>query len=141
VHAEVGCRLAAPFPRQASQLHGWALECRVYAEDPSRGYLPSTGLLRKYVEPRGEGVRVDSGAQRRSHSAKTLGPPDPGAARALGAPSRSVCLAVCLSVARGLATTHHWKRNPYGGRQAGALSVSCCACQAGTQVSVSCSLQ
>jgi propionyl-CoA carboxylase alpha chain len=43
------------------RLEGWAVEARVYAEDPSRGFLPSTGRLRRYVEPRGEGIRVDAG--------------------------------------------------------------------------------
>ncbi|MCE2516605.1 MAG: acetyl/propionyl/methylcrotonyl-CoA carboxylase subunit alpha [Alphaproteobacteria bacterium] len=40
---------------------GWAMEARVYAEDPSRGFLPSIGRLTRYQEPQGEGVRVDSG--------------------------------------------------------------------------------
>ena len=43
------------------RLEGWAIEARVYAEDPSRGFLPSTGRLRRYLEPAGEGIRVDSG--------------------------------------------------------------------------------
>ena len=42
-------------------LSGWAIESRVYAEDPLRDFLPSTGRLTNYVEPTGEGVRVDSG--------------------------------------------------------------------------------
>ncbi|HEX2529617.1 MAG TPA: biotin/lipoyl-containing protein, partial [Geminicoccus sp.] len=42
-------------------LSGWAVEARVYAEDPSRGFLPSTGRLRRYVAPVGEGIRVDAG--------------------------------------------------------------------------------
>lgn len=37
------------------------LQCRVYAEDPARGFLPSIGRLHRYRAPRGEGVRVDSG--------------------------------------------------------------------------------
>ena len=40
---------------------GWAIEARVYAEDPSRGFLPSGRRLRRYLEPVGEAIRVDSG--------------------------------------------------------------------------------
>ena len=40
---------------------GWAVEARVYAEDPARGFLPSIGQLVRYREPEGDGVRVDSG--------------------------------------------------------------------------------
>jgi propionyl-CoA carboxylase alpha chain len=44
------------------RLRGWALEARVYAEDPYRNFLPSTGRLIRYVEPpEGPSVRVDSG--------------------------------------------------------------------------------
>jgi propionyl-CoA carboxylase alpha chain len=32
-------------------LNGWAMECRVYAEDPYRNFLPSIGRLRTYKEP------------------------------------------------------------------------------------------
>lgn len=42
-------------------LSGWAMESRVYAEDPLRNFMPSTGRLVGYAEPQGEGVRVDSG--------------------------------------------------------------------------------
>ncbi len=45
-------------------INGWAIEARLYAEDPSRNFLPSIGRLRRYVEPLGmEGVRVDSGVR------------------------------------------------------------------------------
>jgi acetyl/propionyl-CoA carboxylase alpha subunit len=40
---------------------GHAIECRVYAEDATRGLLPQTGTLFRYREPAGDGIRVDSG--------------------------------------------------------------------------------
>ena len=44
------------------KLKGWAIEARVYAEDPLRNFLPSTGRLIRYREPiGGPVVRVDSG--------------------------------------------------------------------------------
>ena len=39
------------FTQADVQLRGWALESRVYAEDPLRGFLPSIGRLVRYVEP------------------------------------------------------------------------------------------
>ncbi|GIK99790.1 MAG: acetyl/propionyl-CoA carboxylase subuit alpha [Alphaproteobacteria bacterium] len=50
------------FRQQDVKLAGWAIETRVYAEDPLRGFLPSTGRLVKYREPVARaGVRIDSG--------------------------------------------------------------------------------
>jgi len=51
------------FPYSQAQLtqRGHAIECRVYAEDPANGFLPSTGKLLQYIEPKGPGIRVDSG--------------------------------------------------------------------------------
>ena len=44
------------------KLNGWAMECRLYAEDPVRGFMPSIGRLVRYREPvPSTNVRVDSG--------------------------------------------------------------------------------
>lgn len=40
-------------------IKGWALECRINAEDPERNFFPSPGLITIYEKPTGEGIRVD----------------------------------------------------------------------------------
>ncbi|WP_089134668.1 acetyl/propionyl/methylcrotonyl-CoA carboxylase subunit alpha [Sphingorhabdus sp. SMR4y] len=51
-----------PLTQDEVKLTGWAVENRVYAEDPYRGFLPSTGRLVKYRPPEEEeGIRVDDG--------------------------------------------------------------------------------
>ncbi|MCP5289920.1 MAG: acetyl/propionyl/methylcrotonyl-CoA carboxylase subunit alpha [Burkholderiaceae bacterium] len=61
-----------PFTQADIPRRGWAIECRINAEDPFRGFLPSTGRLVRYLPPpttmeaalpvpEGGGVRVDTG--------------------------------------------------------------------------------
>ena len=50
-----------PWPDGSLTQRGHAIEARVYAEDPSRGFLPQAGRLLLYREPRLPGVRVDAG--------------------------------------------------------------------------------
>jgi acetyl-CoA carboxylase biotin carboxylase subunit len=58
-------RIAAGEPLGFSQedivLRGSAIECRVYAEDPSQNFLPSPGTITRLAEPSGPGIRLDSG--------------------------------------------------------------------------------
>lgn len=63
---ELMIRIAAgeklPFTQADIKLNGWAIESRIYAEDPTRGFLPSSGRISEYREPETRpNVRVDSG--------------------------------------------------------------------------------
>ncbi|MEV7858263.1 biotin carboxylase N-terminal domain-containing protein [Streptomyces hirsutus] len=49
------------FAQEDVRLTGHAVEARICAEDPSRGFLPSGGTVLRLREPQGEGVRTDSG--------------------------------------------------------------------------------
>ncbi|HMG50817.1 MAG TPA: acetyl/propionyl/methylcrotonyl-CoA carboxylase subunit alpha [Inquilinus sp.] len=65
---ELMIRIAAgeelPFGQEDVRLKGWAIEARVYAEDPLRGFLPSIGRLTRYRAPEeGPHVRVDTGVE------------------------------------------------------------------------------
>jgi len=53
-----------PLPKTQGELtiNGWAFEARIYAEDPSRGFLPATGTLSHLRFPEGD-VRIDAGVR------------------------------------------------------------------------------
>jgi acetyl-CoA carboxylase biotin carboxylase subunit len=59
----VACGEPLGYDQSAIQRRGYALECRIYAEDAAAGWVPSTGRLVGYRPPSGPGVRVDSGVE------------------------------------------------------------------------------
>jgi propionyl-CoA carboxylase alpha chain len=62
---ELQLKIAAGEPLPCDQkgvvFNGWAIEARICSEDSARGFMPSTGMITRYAEPRGKNVRVDSG--------------------------------------------------------------------------------
>lgn len=44
------------------QFNGWAIECRINAENPAKNFMPSAGKIKMYLPPGGFGVRIDSAA-------------------------------------------------------------------------------
>ncbi|MDO3662584.1 acetyl-CoA carboxylase biotin carboxylase subunit [Bacillus sp. C28GYM-DRY-1] len=44
------------------EFEGWAIECRINAENPSKNFMPSPGEIKMYLPPGGLGVRIDSAA-------------------------------------------------------------------------------
>jgi propionyl-CoA carboxylase alpha chain len=62
IRVAAGEKLA--FTQDDVTLDGWAIEARVYAEDPARNFLPSIGRLVRYRTPHeGNGVRIDNGVE------------------------------------------------------------------------------
>jgi len=58
-------RIASGLPlsikQEEARMNGWAIECRINAEDPLNDFVPSPGKLKGYCPPGGIGIRVDSG--------------------------------------------------------------------------------
>ncbi|WP_176583466.1 acetyl-CoA carboxylase biotin carboxylase subunit [Priestia megaterium] len=51
-----------PFTQEEVTFNGWAIECRINAENPEKNFMPSPGTIQMYLPPGGYGVRVDSAA-------------------------------------------------------------------------------
>ena len=64
---ELQLRVASGEPLGLEQddikLTGHAIEARLYAEDPAQGFLPCSGMIERWIEPAGEGIRVDAGIE------------------------------------------------------------------------------
>ncbi|PYN87209.1 MAG: biotin carboxylase [Candidatus Rokuibacteriota bacterium] len=65
VVAQLRAAAGEPLPWGQSEIvqRRAAIECRVYAEDPSKGFLPSPGTVQRLELPSGEGIRIESGVE------------------------------------------------------------------------------
>jgi acetyl-CoA carboxylase biotin carboxylase subunit len=53
---------ALSFSQEDIVINGWAIECRINAEDPDKNFMPAPGKILFYLPPGGPGVRIDSAA-------------------------------------------------------------------------------
>ncbi|MFC2122324.1 acetyl-CoA carboxylase biotin carboxylase subunit [Bacteroidota bacterium] len=61
----IACGLPLSVTQDEVRMDGWAIECRINAEDPLNNFAPSPGKLKGYRSPGGIGIRVDSGVYQR----------------------------------------------------------------------------
>jgi acetyl/propionyl-CoA carboxylase alpha subunit len=103
VRTQIQVAQGAPLPWRQEQIRsqGHAIECRVYAEDPARNFMPSLGRLLLLHEPQGPGVRIDSGVRQGDEVTMFY---DPMIAKlALHAGSRDDCIDRALTALRDYA--------------------------------------
>jgi acetyl-CoA carboxylase, biotin carboxylase subunit len=58
---EIAAGAKLPFKQEDLKQRGWAIECRIYAEDPAAGFVPAPGKIESLRFPSGPGVRNDAG--------------------------------------------------------------------------------
>lgn len=65
VELQLSVAAGEPLPVKQTDVafNGWAIEARICAEDAARSFLPCTGMITRYAEPRGHNIRVDSYVQ------------------------------------------------------------------------------
>ncbi len=63
VHLQIRIAQGEPLPFTQKDVHlrGHAIECRIYAEDPNNGFMPSPGRITRLLQPGGPGIREDCG--------------------------------------------------------------------------------
>src|SRR5262249_35156709 len=58
---EIAAGKPLPFKQSEITQRGWAIECRIYAEDPAAGFVPAPGKIETLRFPDGPGIRNDAG--------------------------------------------------------------------------------
>jgi acetyl-CoA carboxylase biotin carboxylase subunit len=63
VQAQLRVAVGEPLPWTQAQIaqHGSSIECRIYAEDPAKGFMPSPGRVTRLALPQGPGLRLECG--------------------------------------------------------------------------------
>jgi acetyl-CoA carboxylase biotin carboxylase subunit len=103
VRTQIAVAGGAPLPWRQEDIRGvgHAIECRIYAEDPARNFLPSLGPILLLHEPQGPGIRIDSGVRQGDEVSMHY---DPMIAKlALQAGTRDDCIERALAALRDYA--------------------------------------
>jgi 3-methylcrotonyl-CoA carboxylase alpha subunit len=67
---KIAANESLPLKQEEIHISGHAIECRIYAEDPNQDFMPSIGQIQFLNEPKGEGLRIDTGVT--LHSSITM---------------------------------------------------------------------